>query len=273
MTTRPADDAPEDPPILVAVERHVATVTLNRPRRLNAFTPRILEDLDETLRGLDADPTVRVVVLTGAGRAFCAGGDVNALAEAPISEDFVRDQVKTAETLYGLRPITIAAVNGACAGGGMALACATDIRVAARSAFFYAAYLGVGNPGDLGLPWHLTRLVGLAHAKAISLLGERIPAARAHQIGLVERVVDDESLLPDVATMSSRLAAAPSAAFALKENLNEAMEMTFSAFLDVESRRFAANARSADSAAAVQAFLSGRRTDQLPAREARTGAG
>jgi 2-(1,2-epoxy-1,2-dihydrophenyl)acetyl-CoA isomerase len=173
-----------------------------------------------------------------------------------ISEEFVRSTVTVVETLYRLRPVTVAAVNGACAGGGMALACAADVRIAARSAVFATAYLQIGTTGDLGLPWQLVRLVGLSRAKELSLLGERVTADAAARIGLVQRVAADSEFPQEVERLVARLAGfAPLALTGLKANLNDAFELGFSQFLDVESRRFAANTLTADAAEAVQAFI------------------
>jgi 2-(1,2-epoxy-1,2-dihydrophenyl)acetyl-CoA isomerase len=245
-------------PILVRVESHVATVTLNTPDRLNAFTPAILDLLRRHLGSLSDDPDIRIIVLTGAGRAFSAGGDIADIGARDVGDityDFVRNIVKVAETLYAVRPITMAAVNGACAGGGMALACAADLRVAAESAVFVTAFLGIGTSGDMGLPWHLQRLVGAGKAKELSLLCHRIGAVEAAEIGLVQRTAPDKDLPQLVELLSNRIAAFPPlAAASLKRNINNAAISTFPQFLDLESQRFVENAHTNDSAEAVRAF-------------------
>jgi 2-(1,2-epoxy-1,2-dihydrophenyl)acetyl-CoA isomerase len=258
MTPSTAKRDVSEGPILVRIETHVATVTLNIPDRLNAFTPTILDSLRHHLGTLSDDPEIRVIVLTGAGRAFSTGGDIadmDARDVADISYEFVRNIVRVSEELYAIRPITIAAVNGACAGGGMALACATDLRVAAESAVFVTAFLRVGTSGDMGLPWHLQRLVGAGKAKELSLLCDRISAGEAAEIGLVQRTASDEEFPQLVETLARRIAAFPPlAAASLKRNLNDAAVSTFPQFLDLESRRFVQNAHTDDSAEAVRAF-------------------
>lgn len=241
------DAACGEEPVVVTVDGHVAQVVLQRPGRLNALTLPMLGKLRSALEPLSGDPDVRVVVITGAGRGFCAGGDVDAMAGRALSEELVRDTVAVTEILYALPQVTIAAVNGPCAGGGMALACAADLRIAASSAVFVTAFLHVGTTGDMGLPWHLVRLVGLGRAKELSLLGDRIGADEAASFGLVGRVVPDDDLVRATGEMASRLAAlAPGAVAGMKANLNEASGLDLPTFLDVESRRYAENARSED---------------------------
>jgi 2-(1,2-epoxy-1,2-dihydrophenyl)acetyl-CoA isomerase len=263
--------------VLAEIRDHVATITLNRPARLNALTPESLRELRERLESLGDDREVRVVVLTGAGRAFSAGGDVDSLATGKMTSRFVRETAQLIEVLYSLRPVTIAAVNGACAGGGMALACAADLRFAARSAFFTTAFLRIGTTGDMGLPWALVRLVGLGKAKELSLLSDRIDAAEAEHIGLVNRTVPDDDLPAAVADVAGRLAGfAPLAAAGLKRNLNDAAVLDLPGFLDVESLRFSENSVSADSAEAVRAFVERRapiyRGCDLPSGGARSAS-
>ncbi len=253
------DTRPFDESVLVEVHHHVATVTLNRPARLNAITPSVVVYLRDQLAILSDDSDIRVVVLTGAGRAFCAGGDIDGMAqlgEDTVTVEFVRELVTLAEVLYSLRPVTIAAINGPCAGGGLALACAADLRCAADSAVFAAAFLAIGTTGDMGLPWHLARLVGLGRAKELSLLGSRLGATDALAMGLVNRVVPGADLVGAVTAMAEQIVSMPPlAAAAMKENLNDALDMDLSGFLDRESARYAANAATEDSAEAVRAFI------------------
>jgi 2-(1,2-epoxy-1,2-dihydrophenyl)acetyl-CoA isomerase len=241
--------------VLVDVAGHVATVTLNRPARLNALTPSSLNALADALEAVAADPAVRALVLTGAGRAFCAGGDVEQLGEYAMTAEFVREAVRVVEVLYSLRPVTIAAINGPCAGGGMALACATDLRCASESAFMVTSFLAIGTTGDMGLPWFLTRLVGASKAKELSLLGDRLTASQALELGIVCRTVPDETLSATATAIAERIAAmAPLASAGLKANLNDASIPDLAGFLDIESGRYAVNARTADANEAVRAF-------------------
>jgi 2-(1,2-epoxy-1,2-dihydrophenyl)acetyl-CoA isomerase len=245
-------------PILVRCQQNVATVTLNVPERLNTFTPIILDSLRHHLGTLSDDPDIRVIVLTGAGRAFSAGGDIadmGARDAGDITYEFVRSIVRVTEVFYAVRPITIAAINGACAGGGMALACAADLRLAAESAVFVTAFLRIGTSGDMGLPWHLQRLVGAGKAKELSLLCDRIGAGQAVECGLVNRTATDEDLPQLVGTLAKRIAAFPPlAAAGLKRNLNDAAVSTFPQFLDLESQRFVEIAHTQDATEAVRAF-------------------
>jgi 2-(1,2-epoxy-1,2-dihydrophenyl)acetyl-CoA isomerase len=251
VTTTEADEVH----VRYGVRDHVATLTINRPERLNALTAQTLRELRQLLEQAADDRSVRVVVLTGAGRAFSAGGDFEALATGEMTAQFVNDSAEVIRVLHGMRPVTIAAVNGACAGGGMALACATDFRIAAESAFFTTAYLRIGTPGDLGLPWFSARLVGPGRAKWLSLLSERVPAVEAERIGLVERVVPDSELAGVVAETAATLTAfAPLALASLKQNLNDATQLPLSKFLEVESVRFAENSASHDAAEGYQAM-------------------
>ena len=245
-----------EPPVLVAIEGPLATVTLNRPDRLNAVTHESLLMLRDELRRLEANTSVRVVVLTGAGRAFSAGGDMSSLSAGPMDAASVRAGAEVVEVWYRMRPITIAAVNGPCAGGGMSLACAADLRVAAESAFFTTAFLRIGAPGDLGLPWHLARLVGLAKAKELSLLCERLGARDAMRIGLVSRVWPDGDLAEETRSLARAAAGfAPHAASELKRNYQDIAGLSFTDYLEIESKRMADSSGHPDAAEAVRAFV------------------
>jgi 2-(1,2-epoxy-1,2-dihydrophenyl)acetyl-CoA isomerase len=189
--------APE-PAVLVEVVDAVATVTLNRPERRNSFVPELGEAMTSVLTALRADPAVRVVVLTGAGGSFSVGGDLAAglgpmLGPPPLQDQYSRLRGHTAvsELLRDLPQVTIAAVNGACAGAGLSFALCCDLRVAASSAKFATAFLGAGVSGDFGGIWLATRLLGAARANELFLLGERIDAAEALRLGLVTRVLPD----------------------------------------------------------------------------------
>jgi 2-(1,2-epoxy-1,2-dihydrophenyl)acetyl-CoA isomerase len=218
--------------------------------------------LREALRDLAADERVRVVVLTGAGRGFCAGGDVTTMAgpdpgaERDAAALDLRPIMEVSELLHMMPPITVAAVNGPCAGAGLSFACACDLRYAARSAVFVTAFLRVGSSGDHGSAWVLTRAVGPAKARELLLLGERVDADEALRIGLVNAVDDDDALAGHVDAVAARLAAMPPrAAHLMKRNLNDAVTLPLGAYLDVETERFAECSGSAEAVAAAQAFL------------------
>lgn len=256
MNHASTDGSRQETAVIVEVSQHVATLAFGRPSRLNSMTPQSIADTIVALEHLDADEDVRVVVLTGSGRAFSAGGDIDALASGPLTTELIRGSVRLSEVLYRMRAVTIAAVNGPCAGGGMAVACAADLRLAGESAFFLPSFLRIGTTGDMGLPWHLARLLGESKAREISLLDERLPAQEAKRIGLVSRVIADDQLMTAAADLAGVLAArAPGALRGMKQNLLDAGRLDLAAFLDAESRRFAANSSSADATEAARAFI------------------
>jgi 2-(1,2-epoxy-1,2-dihydrophenyl)acetyl-CoA isomerase len=218
--------------------------------------------LRDSLRELATDAAVRVVVLTGAGRGFSAGGDVTAMtggggggSEAGEPLD-LRSIMEISELLHGMPAVTIAAVNGPCAGAGLSFACACDLRYAARSALFVSAFLGVGSSGDHGSAWVLTQAVGPAKARELLLLGDRVGADEALRIGLVSAVVDDDALLAHVGGVAAQLAGMPPTATRLmKANLDDALTLPLGEYLDRETERFAACSGSDEAIAAAKAFL------------------
>jgi 2-(1,2-epoxy-1,2-dihydrophenyl)acetyl-CoA isomerase len=239
----------------------VVTVTLNRPERLNALDLEHVVALRDELRMLADDDSVRAVVLTGAGRGFCAGGDVTSMTgdgdggstAEPVD---LRAIMEVSELLHGMSAITVAAVNGPCAGAGLSFACACDLRYAARSAVFVSAFLRVGSSGDHGSAWMLTRAVGPAKARELLFLGERIDSEEAHRIGLVSTVLDDDALRGHVCAIAARLTATPpNAARLMKENLDDALILPLGAYLDAEAVRFAECSGSPEAVAAAKAFL------------------
>ncbi len=196
----------------------VATLTLNRPQVLNSFCAAMHADLSTAFTAIEQDPAIRCVVLTGAGRAFCAGQD---LGEARTTD--VGDAGERLERLYNpliLRmrhlPVPIVcAVNGVAAGAGASLALACDIVVAARSAKFIQAFVRIGLVPDAGSTWFLPRLVGDARARALAMTGDAIDAAQAADWGLIWRCVDDAELASATQTLAARLAGLPTRAIAL----------------------------------------------------------
>ena len=249
--------------VLYEVADRVATVTLNRPERRNAMSAELLAELLAALERAAADEDVRAVVLTGAGPGFCVGGDLQAFAKGnegrPSLEEGIanlRKSVRCSELLRGMPKPTIAAVNGAAAGAGLSLACACDLRIAARSAVFRTAFLSAGLSGDFGGTWTIPRLVGEARARELYLLNRKLDAAEAHDIGLVAEVVDDEGLAERVGDVAADLAAqAPLAIASIKANLNDSPSGTFAEHLDRECERHVTLAGSEDSAEAARAFL------------------
>lgn len=241
----------------------VATVTLDRPQRLNALTDALLEDLLAALEAVAADDAVRAVVLTGAGRAFCAGGDlkegvgggVGGAGSLPTATGNLRRYMRTAQLLREMPKPTLAAVHGACAGAGLSLACAADLRYAGRSALFATAFVNAGLSGDFGGTWTLTSILGTAAAREAYLLSERIEAEAALRLGLVSAVLDDDALVAHVEGVAARLASGPTAALrAIKANLNDAQRVSFAEALELEAARHIVCSRTPDAAEATQAF-------------------
>jgi enoyl-CoA hydratase/carnithine racemase len=247
------------------VRDRIATITLNRPRALNAVTFDMEALLDETLREADADPGVGCIVLTGEGRGFCAGDDVKdqwgdpRMAEALVAVGSPRATITpfVATFLEMLTP-TVAAVNGPAIGLGMDLALMCDIRIAADSARFSQGYVRMGLLPDVAGLWVLPRLVGPSNAAELLLTGEVIDGAEAARIGLVSRVVPDEQLHREAAAVAARIAAMPPLAVAAtKEAIRRAIGRTAGDLDDVAAirgSRLAQLFETRDHAEAVAAF-------------------
>jgi len=241
----------------------IAVLTLSRPDRLNAMSWAMFSELDQAFGQIDADPSIRVAVVTGDGRAFSAGLDLEVASslDAMSTPEFYRRQVDGGRTLTRPREMTtpvIAAVNGAASGGGLALALACDIRIASPEAFFNVAFVRIGLTGcDVGVSWLLPRVVGLGHASELMLTGRRVAAQEAAAMGLVNRVVPAESLL-DEALATARLIAAnsPFGVALTKEGLQLAVDTpSLPAALALENRQQVLASRTADYREAVDAFL------------------
>ena len=244
----------------------IAQITLNRPDTLNAMTAELIQSLHETLDTIAVDSSVRVVVLTGAGRGFCAGLDLGGYGSAPHTEDLGRIQKGFAvqKHIAGLIPRlrslpqpVIAAVNGAAAGGGFALVLGADVRIAARSAKFNAAFIRIGlSACDIGTSWLLPRLVGVARAQELMLTGRVFDVDEAHRIGLVVEVHDDAALL-DAAYAKAELIMrnAPMGVAMTKEGMWTALEVPMQAAIDIENRQQIMLSQTADHREAMMAFL------------------
>ena len=251
-----------------AVENGVATLTLNRPEKRNALSDQMTPALREMLIILEQDSEVRCVVLTGAGRAFCAGGDVStmnkrwgneATAERPIEADI--NQLRQAQRtlslrLYQLAKPTIAALPGPAAGAGLSIALACDLRIAAESAFVTTAFGNIGFSGDYGGSWFMTQLIGTTRAKELYYTSRRVTAAEALSLGLVNTVVADDDLASHTRDVAESIASGPPIALSyMKENLNRAVTNDLAACLDMEADRMMRCARTEDHRNAVSAFL------------------
>jgi len=222
----------------------VATITLNRPDRLNALTFEVYTELRDTFRALDAEPGVRAVIITGTGRAFCSGGDVEDIIGALFSRDaaglleFTRLTGDLILSIRQCRRPVVAALNGTVAGAGAVIAAASDIRIAAEGAKIAFLFSRVGLTGaDMGAVWLLPRIVGLAHASELLMLGDFITAPRAADIGLYNRVVPAERLMAEATDVAVRLARGPSAAHGVtKRSLNEEAAMDLVSAIEWEAR-------------------------------------
>jgi enoyl-CoA hydratase/carnithine racemase len=240
----------------------VATITLNRPDRLNALTFEVYTELRDTFRALDTEPGVRAVVITGAGRAFCTGGDVENIIGALFSRDaaglleFTRLTCDLILSIRQCRRPVVAALNGTVAGAGAVIAAASDIRIAAESAKIAFLFSRVGLTGaDMGAAWLLPRIVGLAHASELLMLADFISAERAAQIGLYNRVVPGERLMAEATAVAARLARGPSVALGItKQALNQEAAMDLVSALEAEARAQADCMRNPNFREAYEAF-------------------
>ena len=237
----------------------VATITLDRPDALNSLTIELKEALIAAFATVDADPAVRAVVLTGAGRAFCAGQDLRERLvpdDAPLADEIRLRYNPLIRSMRSLPKPIVAAVNGIAAGAGASLAFACDIRIAAEGASFLLAFGRVGLVPDSGATWLLPRLIGGARAAELALLGEPLSAADAERIGLVFRVVPDERVVAEAQRLASRLAAgAPRAVALTKELLERSWTNSFQDQLELEADLQGAAGATADHAEGIAAFL------------------
>jgi 2-(1,2-epoxy-1,2-dihydrophenyl)acetyl-CoA isomerase len=259
----------------VVLERseRVAWVTLNRPAALNAWTPQLGRELTEAIDDAAADPDVRVIVLTGAGRAFSSGADLKAREFGrPDGEPAGRpgDEPEGPDVLTPLREVynplilrvrtvpkpVIAAVNGPAVGIGCSLALAADLVIAARSAYFLLAFVNIGLGLDGGASQSLTARVGHTRASEIAYLGERIASEQAAAWSLINEVVDDADLEPRVAELAARLAAGPPGSYAsIKRTINDRAYAGFEQLLDLEAVLQQERAASSDFIEGVLAFM------------------
>jgi enoyl-CoA hydratase/carnithine racemase len=251
--------------VLLEREGHVATVTLNRPERLNAITGAMLQRLSEALVACDEDPAVRVVVLTGAGRGFCAGLDLKDTAagqgiggEGGVGAAVGRFDLRNAPpiVLHQLDKPTICALNGAAAGYGMDLALGCDLRIAADTAKISPAFAKRGVLPESGGTWLLPRLLGWAKAAEIAFTGRTLSAAECLELGLVSRVVPAELLAKEATALAEEIAAnAPLAVQATKRMMRLALDETFEANVHHVFLQLLPLFRSRDFREGVQAFL------------------
>ncbi len=249
--------------ILAQVEDRVARLTFNRPDKLNALSRDLIFQAIAQLEEWGRDPQVGAIVVTGSGRAFCAGGDVSQMARPdaeppPLEEqiDGLRHAQELSWLLYNIPKVTIAAVNGHAMGAGLGVSLACDLRLASAQAKFGTAYARVGFGGDFGTTWLLTRYVGPAKAKELFFLSDIIDAVEAHRLGLVNHVVAAEDLLVVADEMASRIAHGPLVSYRyMKANVNLAMSTDFRTLLDREAETHLRCGMTEDHREGVQAFM------------------
>jgi len=247
----------------ILVENHPGyrVITLNRPSRLNALTVETAADLRAALNEAETDETCRAILLTGAGRGFCAGQDLTAIVDKPAAEighllDHYNPLIRQMRAL----PLPIVcAVNGVAAGAGANLALACDIVLAAQSATFVQAFARIGLIPDCGGTWFLPRLVGAARARALAMLADPVSAQQAADWGLIWQTFPDDRLMPEAHALAARLATQATLALALtKQALNAAEAGELDAQLDLERNLQAEAAATPDHAEGLQAFLAKR---------------
>ena len=256
--------------LIETVDHGIATLTMNRPAALNALSAEMSAGLEEAIPRLARDPAVRVVVLTGAGGAFCAGGDVKGFARAGQGSGATgHEQPSFDQRVAGLRASTelccalhempkptLAAIPGAAAGGGLSFALACDIRIASTNAKFTTAFAKIGLSGDYGGSYFLPHLVGAAKARELYFTGDVIDAAAAMQIGLVNHVYSVDEYPLQVAAWADRLAHLPTIALGyMKKNLNAAERGSLAQVLDLEAQHMMRTFETEDHRSAAQAFV------------------
>lgn len=261
-TTRDGAEPPREPRVLVEVADRIGTLTLNRPERLNAFFGAMRDELAEGLEELGRRDDVRVVVVTGRGRAFCAGADVAYMADLVAAgaweeaNALVEAGRRVITAVVGMPKPVIGAINGPAAGGGANLALACDLRIASERASIGQTFNRIGLHPDWGGTWLVPRLVGPARAAELFFLAEMVEAREAERIGLVNRVVPHEALAEETRAWAERLAAKPALSLALaKEALRRTWSASLEEMLDFEARAQDRCFRSPDGLEGVRAFV------------------
>ena len=256
-----------DSDLLVETRDGVVVLTMNRPDRLNALSRAMLEGAIATLERCADDPAIGCIVLTGAGRGFCAGGDVTAMGDASAMVQLTMEQKvdrqravqRLSGLLHAIPKITLAVINGPCAGAGLGIALACDLRLAADSAKLSTAFAKVGFSGDFGITWPLVRTLGSAKALELLLLSDALNAADALQLGLLNRVLPAADLMPAAMEMAGRIARGPRIAFRyMKQNVEAASVESYQAVLDREAFTQCWTGGTADHREGVAAFMAKR---------------
>ena len=253
--------------LLCDIDDGVATFTLNRPDKKNALGNELTPALRQGLLDLELRADVRCIMITGAGDAFCSGGDISGMGGGDAAADQVKptqaDQVRNLQ--HGQNTLTLrmqqlekpllAALPGAAAGAGFSIALACDLRVASESAFVITAFRNIGVSGDYGGSWNLTQLVGAAKAKELYFLSERLTASEAQALGIINRVFPDDSFRTDALAFAKRIAHGPTTAIRfMKKNINFAATQNLAATLDLEAEHMVRAFQTDDAREAIRAF-------------------
>ncbi|MFO8010046.1 MAG: enoyl-CoA hydratase [Dehalococcoidia bacterium] len=250
--------------LLLEKDSGLATVTLNRPEKMNAISPELVDELIEVIDETERDDEVRAVLITGAGRAFCAGGDVETLLSGTDNPaEVYSSSLKGAKIISGIRNASnpwIAAVNGPAVGAGCNLAIGCDIIIAASSATFSLAFMKLGLHPDTGGIYLPTRLLGPARALELVLTGKTIGAEEAERIGLINLVVPDDELAIRSKEMALKLAHGPSRSIAMaKSSIYSAASMDMESILESEARAISLTMATDDAREGIRAFLEKRK--------------
>lgn len=250
--------------LLADLSDGILTLTMNRPERKNALSRPMLAAMADLLAKAELDPDVRVIVLTGAGGAFCAGGDVKAMAEGGPPDGGVDhaihrqrlSQRATSGKLHTMPKPTIAAIPGAAAGAGFSLALSCDLRIASSNAFLTTAFAKVAFSGDYGGTYFLTQLVGTAKAREMYFLSDRYSADESRDLGIINKVVAEADLMTETTALARRLAEGPPIAYRyIKENLNRALAGEVMECMDLEVTHHTHSGMTEDHRNATRAFV------------------
>ena len=254
--------------LLARIEGHVATLSFNRPAARNALSDEMYSGFATALPQIAADSSIRVVMITGEGGAFCAGGDVKGMHANNSGESSGRGSIEDAVSrlryiqsvvsgaLRKLPQPVVAAIPGAAAGAGLSIALSADLRIAAEKALLVTAFANVGASGDFGMSWFLPRIVGEAKAKELMFMSPRLSAHEALELGIVNRVFSDDTFTADAMDFCQNLAErAPIALRYIKENINRSMSVTLDAALDAEGSAMPRTMSTADHREAAAAFV------------------
>lgn len=241
--------------ILYSVAEGVGRITLNRPEKLNSFTGQMQKEFIAALRQAAKDPAVRCLVITGAGRAFCAGQDLSEAGKMPIGEAVRTTYNVWVDLIRSMEKPVLAAVNGVAAGAGCSLALAADLVMMSEKASMVQAFVKVGLVPDSGASYFLPKLIGYHKAMELALFGDQVPARQALELGLCNRVVPEGEFEAAVADWASRLARGPRAMGWIKRQIGRGLDQDLKAILELEAYHQEAAARTADAREAIQAFL------------------